>query len=238
MRYRNYSFGDVRLQISSEFPDSSIQTMWQQCALDSDERVCRWRPSEADALELFVKIYRRRSSHGFLKRIQSSRAIREGKGYLEFQQRGIETVPLMAWGEERQWGLWQRGIVVTKAINARTVEEEFATTGDLPLLIETCQQLCAIHSQGLTHGDPLARNFLATKPHPTPFDLPSWGQMTPSSHKKDLIRFLGSMLQLTENYEIMSDLLSRYTERIDNLPQSEEDLLQQAQIYARGKKQA
>ena len=238
MGYRHHSFDRVRLQIASGIEDSWIATMWQYCVNRTDNRICRWQSPGESGPEVYVKVYRRRPSHGLLKRWRPGRAIKEGNGYLEFSKRGIQTVPLIAWGEERHWGLWQRGVVVTEAIDAITVEEEYTSDENVELLCDTAELLARIHTVGLTHGDPLARNFLATRPDPVPFDLPSWGKLTPSSQREDLIRFLGSMLQLTENREITQDLLCRYTDRIDNLPQTEEDLLQESQNYVLRKKQA
>ncbi|MGE4618375.1 MAG: lipopolysaccharide kinase InaA family protein [Planctomycetota bacterium] len=238
--HRSHNFDRIRLQVTAGFGDAWLMEMWNQCVSGTTDRILRWQIPANDGQKdtaAYVKIYRKRPSHRLLKRILPSRALREGNGYLEFARRGIKTVPLIAWGEERRWGLWQQGVVVTAAIEAKTVEQEFTINKDPDLLMKTAQQLAQIHEADLAHGDPLARNFLATVDAPTPFDLPSWSQRTARSQSKDLIRFLGSILTLTGSQKMTRTLLSCYREKMNDLPLSTEDLLGKAEDYSR-KKQA
>lgn len=237
MSYRDHHFDGVRLRLAPEFGTDWIPAMWEECVTGTTKRISRWRFPGENGIAVFVKVYRRKPSKGLLRRLKPGRAEREGAGYIEFSSREIEVPPLIAWGEERHWGLWELGVVVTKAVDARTVEQEFASSEDTDILFDTAKQLARIHLTGIAHGDPLARNFLATRPVPTPFDLPSWSRLTRASQRKDLIRFLGSMVILTGCPEMTRDLLSRYTNQMDNLPVTEEDLLNEAQKYALGKKQ-
>ncbi|PCJ14662.1 MAG: hypothetical protein COB10_03410 [Planctomycetota bacterium] len=235
--HKQHHFDGVRLQLATGFDAEWIPAMWKECVTGTTQRTSRWQLPDEYGTAVFVKVYRRRPSHGLLRRLLPGRAQREGLGYIEFSNRGIDTIPLLAWGEERYWGLWERGVVVTKAVDAKTVEEEFSTSEDTELLFDTSEQLARIHGVGLSHGDPLVRNFLATRPVPTPFDLPSWSRLSRSSQRRDLIRFLGSIASLTGCLEMTADLLSRYSEQMAHLPQSEEDLLEEAQKYALEKKQ-
>lgn len=237
MSYKHHHFDGVRLRLAPGIGDDWIAAMWKECVTGTTKRISRWQLPEENGITVYVKVYRRRPSHGLLKRLKPGRAQREGAGYIEFASREIEVLPLLAWGEERHWGLWERGVVVTKAVDARTVEAEFLSTDDTDLLFDTAQQLARIHAADISHGDPLARNFLATRPVPTPFDLPSWSRLTRASQHKDLIRFLGSMANLTGCLELTRDLLSRYTDLMDNLPANEKDLLNEAQKYALEKNQ-
>ena len=96
MGYRHHSFDRVRLQIASGIEDSWIATMWQDCVNRTDNRICRWQSPGESGPEVYVKVYRRRPSHGLLKRWRPGRAIKEGNGYLEFSKIGIQKVPLLA----------------------------------------------------------------------------------------------------------------------------------------------
>lgn len=234
--HNQHRFDGVRLHLVTDISADWIPAMWQECVNGSTDRTSRWKlPDEFD-ITVFVKVYRRRPSHGLLRRLLPGRALHEGRGYVEFSNRGIHTVPLIAWGEERHWGLLERGVVVTRAIEANTVEEEFSNSEDTELLFATAEQLARIHVAGLAHGDPLVRNFLATQPTPTPFDLPSWSRLSRSSQFKDLIRFLGSVAGLTDCLELNRNLLARYAVRMKHLPGSVDDLLDGAQKYALEKK--
>jgi tRNA A-37 threonylcarbamoyl transferase component Bud32 len=236
--HSSHDFDGIRLHHTSGFGDAWLAEMWNQCVSGTTDRISRWQIPANDGqkeIAVYVKIYRKRPSHRLLKRVLPSRALQEGKGYLEFARRGIKTVPLIAWGEERRWGLWQQGVIVTEAINAKTVEEEYTVHNDPDLLVKTAQQLSRIHNIGLAHGDPLARNFLATAETPIPFDLPSWSHRTVKSQRQDLIRFLGSMWALTGNKKMTQTLLSCYREKMDDLPLNTEDLLCEAEEYSRKK---
>ena len=132
--YKHHHLDGVHLRIAPGFGDEWIPAMWEECVTGTAQHITRWKLPGEDGIAVFVKAYRRRPSHGLLRRMQPGRAQREGMGYVEFSSKGIEVIPLIAWGEERHWGLWEVGIVVTKALDARTVEEEFASGEDTDLL--------------------------------------------------------------------------------------------------------
>lgn len=177
-----------------------------------------------------VKVYNRRAKHGLLRRLRPGRSVSEAAGYMAFARAGIATPRLLLWGEHRRLGLLERGLIATEMIDAPTI----ADAGGAPeLLRATSAALAHIHQAGLAHGDPRTRNFLATAPTPTPFDLCSWSTLTPRAHEWDLVQFLGSALALTGDDSSPAALLDAYTAAGGPAPKCPSDIITRADAYAR-----
>ncbi len=168
----------------------------------------------------FVKTYNRRPRHTLRRRLKSGRSIHEARGYIAFANKGIPTPTLLFWGERRVMGglLWESGVIGTGLIDAPTVADRYANTPSLELLERTAHALAHIHSVGLAHGDPRTRNFLAPEtpaqapaPEIIPFDLCSWGALTPRRRQDDLVKLLGSAVALTNgDSEIVTPMIDAY----------------------------
>lgn len=185
--------------------------------------------------EIFVKVYRRRPKHNLLRLLRASRAVLEGAGYLAFMERGLAVPELILWGESRRRGLFEFGIVATLRIDAPSVAEAYLASRDNALLFATAEELGAIHKAGLAHGDPYARNFLATQPRPTPLDVASWSRLGKASQIKDLTRFACSIIKMTDDLNLTKVALLHYERFGLPLPVSMDELLNRAIAYAKVK---
>jgi tRNA A-37 threonylcarbamoyl transferase component Bud32 len=115
-------------------------------------------------------------------------------------------------------------MVVTAKVAVGTVAEVYAETPGREWLEAVIDELVMIHRAGLTHGDPRTRNFLATRPRVTAFDLPSWSRRTRRSQVRDLVRCLGSVTKLVGETEVSDRLLFRYEESFGSLPAPADEL--------------
>jgi tRNA A-37 threonylcarbamoyl transferase component Bud32 len=125
---------------------------------------------------------------------------------------------------------------VTLRIDAPSVAEAYALSRDDALLFATAEELGRIHKAGLAHGDPYTRNFLATRPRPTPLDVASWSHLRKASQLKDLTRFACSIIKLTADVNQAKAMLSHYERFGQPLPVSMEELIHGAVAYAKVKK--
>jgi len=187
--------------------------------------IMRYMPPTGWTGETMVKVYTRRPKHGILRLLGAGRAAREGAGYMAFLERGISVPKLVLWGESRRWGLFEFGIVVTLWVDAPSIAEAYALSHQDELLFATAEELARIHQAGLAHGDPYTRNFLATLPRPMPLDLTSWSRLRKASQLKDLTRFAGSIIKLTNDPKQAEALLFHYERFGPPLPVSMNDLL-------------
>jgi len=187
-----------------------------------------------DGAECFVKIPRRRPGHGVFRRLRASRALLEGRGYVAFQQAGIPTAELLAFGERRRFGLFDLGFVATRRVDAPNIETVLRDDLASDVLLRTTGVLADIHARGLTHGDPLLRNFLATEPLPTPIDLGGFARCDEEARRVDLVRFLGSLLMLTDDPTPAVRAIDHYAS-YGALNLAREPLLEAADAYARRK---
>ncbi len=186
--------------------------------------------------EAMVKIYVRRPKHNLLRLLRAGRSKLEAAGYRAFSERGLAVPELILWGESRQRGLFEFGIVATLRIDAPSVADAYAASRDDALLLATAEELGRIHKAGLAHGDPYARNFLATKPRPTPLDVASWSRLRKASQLKDLTRFACSIIKLTEDLGQTRKIISHYEQFGLPLPVSMDALINKAVAYAKVKK--
>jgi tRNA A-37 threonylcarbamoyl transferase component Bud32 len=165
-----------------------------------------------DGTNCFAKIYRRRPSHSIFRRMLPGRAMREGRGFLEFRRAGLPTVPLLAFGEKRSLGLFDLGLVLTVLVPAPTVADAFTEADGPALLTDSAEFLGKIHRAGLCHGDPRARNFIAGASGLLAFDLASYGPCRPKNQAEDVVRLLSSALVLSPDPDLSADLLASYRE--------------------------
>jgi len=185
--------------------------------------------------ETAVKVYTSRPKHGLWRLLREGRAAREGAGYVAFAEKGLPVPALVLWGESRQRGLLEFGIVVTRWVDAPSIAEAYARSPRDELLFATVEELARIHKAGLAHGDPFARNFLATRPRPMPLDLTSWSPLRKASRLKDLTRFTGSVIKLTNDSNQAKAMLLHYERFGQPLPVSMEELLNRASAFVLAK---
>lgn len=186
--------------------------------------------------EAMVKVYVRRPKHNLLRLLRAGRSKLEAEGYRAFGERGLAVPELILWGESRRRGLFEFGIVVTMRINAPSVAEAYIDSRDDALLLAVAEELGRIHKAGLAHGDPYARNFLATNPRPTPLDVASWSNLRKASHVKDLIRFTCSIIKLTDDLKLAEASLQHCEKSGLPLPLPMDELIRRAIAYAKVKK--
>ena len=206
--YRPLRFGTDRVTALARLPVEWVARAWDEAGLA--ERRGIFELAMPGGLLAVIKVYRPRPRHGLWRRFRTSRAIREGRGYRAFRARGVRTPLLLFYGERRRAGLWELGAVATLRVDAIPVDEAFARDRDDEMLHCAASVLADVHRAELAHGDPRLRNFLATRPRPMPFDLPSWGRLTGPAQERDLSRFLGSSAVLTKDPAFTASLLERY----------------------------
>ncbi len=144
--------------------------------------------------EAFVKVYARRRAHNLLRRLRRGRAEKEAAGFKAFQSAGVPSVELMAWGEERRRGLWERGLVVTRFVNAPNLFSVLARSGDHDILRDGASFLAGLHKKGLAHGDAGLTNFLAGPSGLLALDLSEWAPECTTNRINDAARMAGSAL--------------------------------------------
>lgn len=190
----------------------------------------------ADGRQVFTKVYLPRAKHTILRRLKKSRALLEGAGYLAFARKGIATPRLLAWGEARRRWLWTRGFVITEYKSCPTVAERFVQENDPSLLERTIVALVQAHGNGLVHGDPRLRNFLAQSEQVLMFDLCSWRRFNRKRQARDLVVFLGSCLTVTTP-GVAEQLLRQYARETSDSNLPIRQILKDAQAYAAREKQ-
>lgn len=198
-----------RLRVDAGLPGDWAQTLWREIAARPGPRAVAARPLP-DGGEAMVKVYHRRKAHGLLRRLRPGRALREGRGYEQFARLNLPIPRLLLYGEHRPRGLHAWGVVVTARIDAPTVAEACDAARDPDLLRATIALLASTHNAGLSHGDAVTRNVLATRPVPTLFDLASWGRADRRSRDNDLVRLLGSVTRLGASRDECAALLAHY----------------------------
>lgn len=217
LEFRRFSSGRVRFHALQGCDEAWMLELWRRIDVEARARVSCVAPSDGGD-EVFVKVYRRRPEHRLLRRLGRGRAASEAAGFQAFARANLPVVPLLAWAEERRFGLLEKGMVVTAKVAVRTVAEVYAETQGREWLEAVIDELVTIHRAGLAHGDPRTRNFLATRPRVTAFDLPSWSRKARGAQVRDLVRCLGSVTKLVGEAGASHDLLSRYEESFGSLP--------------------
>jgi len=144
--------------------------------------------------EAFVKVYSRRRAHNLLRRLRRGRAEKEAAGFRAFQSAGVPSVELMAWGEERRRGLWERGLVVTRFINTPNLFSVLMRSRDHGILRDGAIFLANLHRKGLAHGDAGLTNFLPGPSGLLALDLSEWRRESTSGRINDAARMAGSAL--------------------------------------------
>ena len=239
MYFRNIRIDSFRIYVIEEIPETWVRDLIQRIVSSNAQQIdVIPLPPNFSEEKAMVKVYRVRKPKKILSRLKKSRAIREGEGYRHFNELGIKTIKLILYGEERKWGLFQKGVVVTIYKPVDTIAEAYRKRKDFELLLHAAEKLAIIHQTGVAHGDPRTRNFLATSPCPLPFDLPSWSKLRAKSQMQDLVRFLGSAAVLLEDATKSHRLLEVYKRLVPNLPGKGESILHAAEEYCIQKGQA
>jgi tRNA A-37 threonylcarbamoyl transferase component Bud32 len=220
-RFLSLTLSGTRILAREDVPDDWLRTVLERVETAPKHSSL----ALPDGTECHLKRYRRRPSHGILRRLRPGRAGREGRGYLAFRRAGISTVPLVAYGEKRRLGLLQRGFIVTERIPAPSVAEAWRASPRPELVVELARSLGRIHAAGLTHGDPRARNFLDADSGLLVFDLPSWGPCRPKARARDVAKLLSSVVVMTGESGSGRGLLAAYRESSPPLRLSDEDLV-------------
>lgn len=197
-------------------------------------------PGGPGAAEAFVKVVRRRPGHGIVHRLRKSRATLEGLGYQAFGNAGFSIPPLLALGEQRRLGLFQKGFVATERMEAPDLSDVIEGDLEVGVVRRLAELLGRIHAAGLVHGDPLLRNFLlldskGADSQILPIDLGGFGPATPESRRRDLIRFLGSVLFHSDDLERAQRAIPRYEAYAPSLGEGESRLLEDAIAYRQRK---
>lgn len=235
-RFSELHVGRVRLYLAEGVSPDWAREILTTIVPQRPAEVVRHGPPPGSPGETAVKIYVRRPKHNLLRLLRASRAELEARGYRAFAARGLAVPELLLWGESRRRGLFEFGLVVTRWIDAPSVADTFLRTRDPALLFATAAELGVIHQAGLAHGDPYARNFLATKPRPTPLDVASWSKLRKASHVKDLVRFACSIIKMTADFKLAEATLLHYAESGRPLPLPVAELIRRAVAYAKVKK--
>ncbi len=234
--YAKLRVGRVRLNVVQGVSPAWARNLVAAVVEDKFENEIRHEPPPGWKGQTAVKVYRRRPKHNALRLLRASRAVQEASGYRVFLERGLVVPELVLWGESRRWGFFEFGIVVTRWVDAPTVADAYTVTGQTELLLATAEELALIHKAGLAHGDPYARNFLATRPRPMPLDVASWSWLGTTSQIKDLTRFTCSLIKLTDDLNQAQTTLRHYERSGQPLPASVDELIRRAIAYAKRKK--
>lgn len=232
--------GRARLNVADGVPAAWVEKLVKEVAAKKVsgrilKEMVRYPAPPGWSGETVLKVYGRRPKHNLVRLLSVSRVTLEGAGYMAFMERGLSVPKLVLWGEARRFRLFEFGILMTVRIDAPSVAEAYAATRESELLFAMAEELGVIHKAGLAHGDPFARNFLATRPRPTPLDFASWRPLEKATQAKDLTRFACSMLKLTDNVEQTAELLRHYERSGVTLPVSTDDLIERAIAYSKKK---
>lgn len=233
--YSKLRVGHARLNLAEGVSADWARRLLASVIEKRPREVMQYMAPPGWAGETMVKVYIPRPKHGVLRRLRPGRAAREGAGYLAFLERGLLVPKLVLWGESRSCGLFEFGIVVTMRVDAPSIAEAYTLSRQDELLLATAEELARIHQAGLAHGDPYTRNFLATLPRPMPLDLTSWSRLRKASQLKDLTRFAGSIIKLTNDPKQAEAMLLHYERFGLPLPVPMNDLLHRAVACAQMK---
>ena len=116
----------------------------------------------------YVKYYKR-AGKGLRRWFGRSRIRGEWENLQYFARLGIPTPPLVAWGEQRSWGFFQGGFLVTQALPDTCNVQQFFEEGlykqydpqVLRTLIKSMANYTAqLHNEGFIHNDLKWRNIL------------------------------------------------------------------------------
>jgi len=193
-------------------------------------------PAPWSLREAVVKVYNRRPKHKLLRRLRPGKAIREARGLQAFAERGLPVTRLLAWGEERTFGLWQRGFIITERVRCATISDTYGQRHESEVFDAGIEQLAAVHRAGLAHGDARACNFFAAGQEAVILDVEAWSRSTPKTRRNDLIRYLGSAVYATGDLHVAVTLADRYQRCTGNALADRAKLLEQAAHYARKEK--
>lgn len=123
----------------------------------------------------YVKRYHRAAKNPLRRWLGIPRVVREWRNLLLFERWQIRTAELVAYGQERRFGGFVRGALVTLGIPATSDLAELALTGDPRLhnrhwVAAISRQLAqftrSMHRQGFTHNDLKWRNILVDNQMP------------------------------------------------------------------------
>ena len=189
-------------------------------------------PASLSPGEAMVKVYNRRPKHTVLRRLRRGKSVREARGMRVFAGAGLPVVRLLGWGEERTFGLWQRGVIITERVHAVTLADAYADAPEPEVFDGGIEQLARIHRAGLSHGDARAGNFMIAGDDVVIIDVEAWSRINPGSRSRDLVRYLGSVIAATGDPGAAESLLDRYEQLAGGSTDSREALLARAAAYA------
>jgi len=224
------NFHDIRIRRFKITLRQDLAPEWLQDLIDNlsslppvDYAPNRYRgivpaPDSLPFTQLFVKSYSHtdcqhtslRRTH-FIHRLRPRYGYKEGHAYLNYLAKGILTPAPVAFGEEWTMGVRNRGLIVTEAIDAPTVQACLAQPGGDRWFCKAFDMLQAIHAAGLTHGDANLVNFLAREDDVIAIDLENARQITPKKQQSDLVNVLKSYFLVHAETQAALDCLQRYT---------------------------
>lgn len=123
--------------------------------------------AQLDEGVFYIKVYSKAGK--FLRRFLGRSRLRgEWENLLFFQSLGISTAPVIAYGEERRWGMFNRGILVTAEVRG-AIDLEKMSQSTQRLSNVACRRhimnriadiAATLHSAGFIHNDLKWRNIL------------------------------------------------------------------------------
>lgn len=121
----------------------------------------------------YIKRYHRAGKH--LRRfLGPSRIKTEWRNLLFFKHLGIQTADIIGYGEERLWGIFQRGAMITQELEAtydlKSLQEQQSPLLKNPAWVAQISQQIAqntrlLHQHEFVHNDLKWRNILVTTDH-------------------------------------------------------------------------
>ena len=232
-QFRKIMSGGARFRLAEGVPAEWAAGLWREIPDKARLGITEHPlPAALGGGVAVIKVFPARDRHHLVRRLRHPRASREARGYRAFADRGIPTPELLMWGERRFLGLLRTGILVTRKIDVLSVARTFRRTGDPRLLLACGVELALIHQAGLTHGDSRARNFLATRPRPTTFDLGSWGRRSRGRRLRDLTRLVGASIRLSGGEAVGEGILQKYAAQGVVLPAAPGTVIGRAREWA------
>ncbi len=172
-----------------------------------------------------------------LRRLFPRYAVKEGRAYLNFQRSGLKVPSLIAFGEEWQWGIRNRGVVVVEAVEAPSLQQLLHDTPDRAWISRIFETMAQIHNTGVTHGDAHLVNFLCRGQHIFSIDIVN---SKPLSHKgriTDIKNVLISIFLEIDDPHIVRSGVTHYETRTGHAVEHLDKLLETAVGKARQAKE-
>jgi tRNA A-37 threonylcarbamoyl transferase component Bud32 len=211
-----FTFRGFDLRLANGFAADEARAVIERVLATGGDRVAfvMGRPGAGDPsgrpTALFVKAEFRRPNQPLGKRLKSSRAVAEGRGYHAFAAADVPTPRLFLFGEQSRLRPRAGGVVVTERVRGRNAAHLWIATPDPDLGARVARMLARIHAADLVHGDAAMRNFVLVDGREYAVDLPGWSEWTRDGAERDLARFLGSASKIGATEERLEGWMEEY----------------------------